>query len=324
MKCPFLREAKVKYCQASAYRKMIVEDAAVPGADRCFSARYADCPAAAPRLAAQPVEARCPFLQESCVEFCAAAPVTKFVPASDALLSRCNSDGHLYCELYLATADPEGERLPEKADAARQAGMGGCMIVVEGVRVPTRLSYAPNHMWLDVAEDGVCHVGIDGFLANVIGSVDKIGFATPKVVGRPVAVLTVNGVDLQMAFPNPLQGAAPNAYLRTNPEKLTADPYGAGWLFEGAEATMSGAPVGAAVRAGLIPGDSAARWVWAESNRLTEFVHENASAPGPQGARFAADGGRVVSGVAAHLEREALIDLFNEFFSPAMTWRRPW
>ncbi len=324
MKCPFLRDVNVKYCEVSAYRKMILSASTDTGTERCSSHNYAQCPAAVPRLQGLPRTERCPFLHLSQAEFCAAASVTKYVPATNDLLSRCNSDGHLYCELFLTRADPTGARRPRTVGTHVPA-VGDRMPSVEGIPVPPQLSYTPNHMWLDVAEDGFCHVGIDGFAAKVIGSAEKVTFATSRAVGRPVAMLTVNGVDLQMVFPNPLHLSAANLYLRTAPSKMTSDPYGAGWLFEGFEPTGAGATVGSAAREGLISGEHALAWMHAESERLTQFVHEQVAAPSPAGEQFMADGGgAVIDGVAAHLDRQGLINLMTAFFAPQLTWRRSW
>ena len=203
MRCRFLSDANVRFCEASAFRKTIAEPATAD--ERCSSADWVSCPAAASRLPGEVDGTRCPFLQDALMQFCAAAPVRKYIPASDALLPRCNSDDHLYCELYLAKADPEGFRLPEPQTGSRRCPTAARPVTVDEIQVPTRLPYTPNHMWLDVAEDGHCHVGIDGFLAHVIGEVEKIGFVTSRTLDRPIAVLTVNGADLQMAFPNPLR-----------------------------------------------------------------------------------------------------------------------
>ncbi|HYM60895.1 MAG TPA: hypothetical protein VEZ11_08380 [Thermoanaerobaculia bacterium] len=321
MKCPFLRETTVKYCQASAFRKMIVEAGSDTGRERCSSSSYIECAAAAPLLHGEPQGERCPFLHDAQVEYCGAASVTKFIPASDALLCRCNSDSHFYCELYLAHADPMGDRLPAKAYESLETEVGDTP-VVDGILVPPHLSYAPNHMWLDVAEDGFCHVGIDGFLAKVVGTVDKVSFVTSSAIARPVAVLTVKGVDLQMVFPNPMQRTAANVYLRTNPAKLTADPYGAGWLFEGFEPARPGGSAGDTVREGLISGESAVAWIRGEAARLSDFAHECISRPEPDGTRLMADGGRFVPGIAASLERDDLINLSNDFFALHAAWRR--
>ena len=297
MQCPFLRQARVRDCRASAYRKMILETPSQAAGERCSSPTYTECPAAAPRLAPHSEASHCPFLQESGVEYCGAASMTRFIPATDALLSRCNSDAHLYCDLFLSRIDP-----------ARVLSQGMNSDDFDDVSVPTHLWYAPNHMWLDVADDGLCHVGIDGFLARVLGAVEKVGFVTSRAADRPVAVLTVNGVDLQMVFPNVMQRTLANVYLR--------DPYGSGWLFEGRE--LASDPI----RGGLLTGAAAAEWMQQEVERVTTFVHALTARPGPDGISLMADGGRLAPGFAAHLGRGELIDLVNEFFAPHTGWRR--
>jgi glycine cleavage system H lipoate-binding protein len=317
MRCPFLREALVKYCQASAHRKMIVDAARDAGHERCSSSSWPSCPAAARHANPhdeQPEEL-CPFLHDARVEFCGGAAVPRFVPASDALLSHCNSDAHRFCEVFLAHADPTGERLVQPAAARRRDASGAPL--VDGIPMPLNLAYAPNHMWLDVGDDGCRHVGIDAFLARVVGEVDAISFVVPRGDGRPVAVLTVNGVDLQLVFPVALRRAAANVYLRTSPAKLTSDPYGAGWLFESVEPCASADEASAGFRRG----DEASRWMLTESSRLALHVHETLARRGSEGARFMADGGVPCANLAAHLERGELLDLFNQFFSLHTTGR---
>ena len=34
---------------------------------------------------------------------------------------------------------------------------------------PAGFLYAPNHFWLAADESGICHIGIDAFLADVVG-----------------------------------------------------------------------------------------------------------------------------------------------------------
>jgi glycine cleavage system H lipoate-binding protein len=295
---------------------MILETAS-PEGERCTSDRYLDCAAAAYRLAGEKQGPHCPYLQELQAEFCGAAPVVRYIPANGGALSRCHSDAHLYCELYLVHADPEGNRLP---GAHHRDGGSPEVSDVEGIPVPAHLSYAPNHMWLDVAPDGDRHIGIDAFLARILGTVEKVSFATARGNDRAIAVLTVNGVDMQMVFPNPMHDIAANAYLRTAPEKLTEDPYGAGWLFE-----ASAPPPGEwrdPIRDGLIDGARAADWIRAESARLDAFVHERIGRPDANGVSLPADGGAADRGLASHLDRDDLIVLYNDFFAPHCSLRR--
>ncbi len=301
MSCPFLREENVKYCAASAFRKMIPESARDAGHERCSSAAYRDCPAAAAKVGGRPIADRCPFLDDADVEFCAAAPVATYVPVNDSLPSRCTSAGHLYCDLYLATADPGGVHRTGSVVFPGSSGSGRRTVVVGGIPVPAYLSYAPNHMWLDRAGDGRCHVGIDAFLAEVVGRVDAISFVRPgRGAAQPIAVLTVNGVEMHLVFPHELEDVTANTCLRADPSRLTADPYGAG----------------------LIAGENAARWFVAEGGRLRAFVQQRIEPPA-DGGGVMAEGGRVAPGLAARLERDLLIALFNEFFSPHPASRRP-
>ncbi|MDD5562281.1 MAG: hypothetical protein PHQ91_01075 [Thermoanaerobaculaceae bacterium] len=323
MSCPFLREENVKYCVASAFRKMIPESARDAGHERCSSAAYRDCPAAAAKVGGSPIADRCPFLDDADVEFCAAAPVATYVPVNDSLPSRCTSAGHLYCDLFLATADPGRVHRTGSVVLPGSSGSGRRTVVVGGIPVPAYLSYAPNHMWLDRAGDGRCHVGIDAFLAEVVGRVDAISFVRPgRGAAQPIAVLTVNGVEMHLVFPHEMEDVTANTCLRADPSRLTADPYGAGWLFAGVDPTTTGAPPGAAASAGLIAGENAARWFVAEGGRLRAFVQQRIEPPA-DGARVMAGGGRVAPGLAARLERDLLIALFNEFFSPHPGSRRP-
>jgi glycine cleavage system H lipoate-binding protein len=324
MRCPFIREATVRSCGASSFRTMIPGPATEADGERCSSPDYVRCSAFLAMPAREAGVGRCPFLQETFVEYCSAAAVTKYIPAAGGLLPRCKSERHRYCEIYLGEADPFGERLPGvdrgRGASTRRRGPSGA----RGIPVPANLSYAPNHMWLDVASDGCCHVGVDAFLTWVVGSVRSIAFVNAKVVDRPVAVLTVNGVDLQLVFPKLLEGIVPNTQLRTDPSRVTSDPYGAGWLFEATVPTHAWSPSSPPAEPQLIGGEEAAWWFGAETDRLTTFVHDRISRPGPSGLRVMADGGRVEPGVAAYLGRDDLVNLFNEFFSPLTALPRSW
>jgi glycine cleavage system H lipoate-binding protein len=298
---------------------MIPDSSASGPGEVCSSPDHRSCPVAVERLGRMTDGERCPLLLESHAEYCAAAELVRFIPASNDMLSRCKSDGHLYCELYLVHADPQGERLPETSGRRRPAAVGDRTVRVDGMPVPTHLFYSPNHMWLDIADDGYCHVGVDAFLTSTLGSIDSIAFVTAPAIEQPCAVLRVNGVDLQLVFPRSLHRKVANGYLRTRPEKVTVDPYGAGWLFEGVEPVVPGKPRGEAIREGLLPGSYAPEWIREEQRRLTGFVHERLQTASDPAL---ADGGEAVAGLAAQLDREGLILLFNEFFASGAETRR--
>jgi hypothetical protein len=103
-----------------------------------------------------------------------------------------------------------------------------------------------------------------------------------------------------MTFPNPLVIQKVNIRARSDPARVTADPYGAGWLFEGWE-------LPGRTRAGLVSGPQAAAWQGAELERLAHEIHETQA--------FGCDGGLPVRGVAQLLSRQHLVCLLQRFFS---------
>ena len=295
MTCPFLRETPVAFCQAAGVRKMIPVAQVRQADEKCASAAYCTCPEY--RSQADPPESagHCPYLGESLMQYCGAAPVARMVPYSESTNSRCGSDSHQYCDLYMALAHP---RVSDEE--------------VDGIRMPERLSYSANHMWVEVAEDGTCHAGIDAFLARALGAIDRLSYLSQRGDRPPAAVLTVKGVDLQVMFPNPIRLTACNSHLRAGLPRLTADPYSSGWLFEG--------EAGPGTTRNLLTGAEAREWMQSEQHRMNEFLQRNfVSSPGEA---LAADGGTFAEGLLRQLDREQAYALFYEFFSPLANEKR--
>lgn len=287
MTCPFLKETQVKYCRSASVRKLIPLAPAGRAEEKCSSEDFTSCPVYQKQPEEHAASRPCPHLCESLMQYCGAASVARFVPYSEALLSRCGNDSHRYCELYLAMAHPA-----QPADE------------VDGIPQPGWLSYAANHMWLDVTDDGTCHAGIDAFFSRVLGDVERLSYVWQKGRHRPTAVLTVAGVDLEVVFPNAFELTNCNLYLRGNPARIASEPYTGGWLFEGKPERETSQ--------NLLQGAHARRWMEREQIRINEFLQQQEY----PGGRLAADGGLFAPGVVRHLERDQRLALFHEFFSP--------
>jgi glycine cleavage system H lipoate-binding protein len=221
------------------------------------------------------------------MQYCGAAPVAKMIPYSESEISRCGSDRFRYCELYLSMAHPH---------------VPACD--VDGIPLPEWLRYSANHMWLDIGEDGFCHVGIDAFLSRALGQAERISYVWQRGQHRATAVVTVNGVDHEVVFPNPFLLTNCNLYLRADPSRLTAEPYTGGWLFEG-EPTPE-------TSGNLLQGAAARQWMEQEQHRINEFLQQQPGAGGP----LAADGGLFADGLSRQLDRDQMLALFHTFFSP--------
>ncbi len=307
MTCPFLKEARMHTCSAAPRRKWIEETARTAG-DVCLSEAHDKCPTFLEHGPECGPSERCPFLEETSVQYCSAARTATYVPHSPAQVTRCGTEAHRYCETYLTIAQPRvagGERHLEGP-------------VVDSIAVPTRLRFAANHMWLDLGEDGICHIGLDGFFARVLGTVDRIHFITTHGACRPSAVVSAQGVDWPMVFPLPVLLNRPNTYLRADPARTCRDPYAAGWLFEAWE--LPGKQ-GRDVDNSTVQGQRAAVWMTAEVQRLTEFVHGLAARRAGD-MTLANDGGAVIAGIVRSLARDEALKLFHEFFGPQAGWMR--
>jgi glycine cleavage system H lipoate-binding protein len=278
MACPFLKEGRAQYCHAAPLGKLILEGPGFSGAGRCASPEYYRCELVKKGEVRQE---RCPHLEEIHVQYCGVNTPTKLIPFSESQLSCCTSGGHRYCESYLALARPHG-----------------------AVAAAPDLLYSSNHFWLAAEDSGLCHVGIDAFVADVLGSVDGVTFVTTHGTQRPVMALNVHGVEWPMTFPNPLLIQKVNSHLRGNPARLTADSYGSGWLFSGWELPGQ-------TRVGLISGPPAAAWQDEERARLTLEIHNSLQLP--------CDGGQPVKGVGRLLLTQQLVCLLQHFFS-ARSW----
>ena len=302
MRCPFLREAQVKSCCASPFKKMIVRTSAPATSERCSGADWITCPAAKQHHQDRPAIDRCPFLQESLVQYCSAVSAPKYIPYSEASLSRCGTESHSYCEVFL-TASGSTAHIPSTDAHSVPVEFGEGMF------------FSRNHLWMNVHADHTCHIGIDAFLAQVLFDVKDISFITLKGTCCPSAVLSVRSANLQVTFPSRIQVTRVNTYLRARPESITAHPYTTGWLFEGIETGDGAGTQDSVNHERLFSGKRAQQWMAQESRRLAYFVHNELLSPHTTELVTMTDGGLSSHDLIMHLQHDEIVRLFDEFFS---------
>ena len=288
MNCPFLRETSVWSCASAALKTLIPRMAPGTAEGRCRTAGFRQCPGFH-GAQAEAEATGCPLLRESLIQYCAASPMQKLVPYSESMMSRCGSGAFRYCDLYLDLA--------QSAQEAEEPN--------EPLPAPSGLRYAANHMWIDWPEEGPWHIGIDSFLARLVAPVDRILYVTPHGAARPTVALTMQDVELHVVFPAALMVSGCNLYLRSNPQRMTADPYAHGWLFEG---TVGREPR-ERVLARLLTAAEAHHHMEADAVRLRGWVEARNGA--------ACDGGLFEPGLLRALPREDALRLFHEYCSPA-------
>ena len=185
MTCPFLREAQVKFCRTAAVRKLIPLALAGKTDEKCSSGEYRHV-RGLPRASRKTSRgsARCPYLHESLMQYCGAAPVASFVPYSESLISRCGNDSFRYCELYLGMAHPAPAA--EEVDGIPLPGLAALLGESHVAGRDRRRRLPRRHRRLPEPR---------------AGKVDRISYVWQKGERRPAAVLTVNGLDLEVVFP---------------------------------------------------------------------------------------------------------------------------
>src|SRR5262249_13955682 len=122
MTCPFLKESQVKFCQMAGVRKMIpLAGSSAPDAlaapEKCSSPAFTTCPVYRVHTRETASVSRCPWLQDALMQYCSAAPVQKFVPYTESVLSRCGNGQYRYCDVYSGLAHPEHDE--EDVDGIR-------------------------------------------------------------------------------------------------------------------------------------------------------------------------------------------------------------
>ncbi|MFN7988129.1 MAG: glycine cleavage system protein H [Thermoanaerobaculia bacterium] len=163
------------------------------------------------------------------------------------------------------------------------------------------------HTWLRITSDGRLRVGIDDFLAEAVGPVDKVEVppqGTTIERGSPLFTLFVKG--RRLVVPSPASGTVMSANDKAlrDPSALAKDPYGAGWVASiwtrDHHAAISPLRIGAA----------ATHFLRDELHRLADFM-----VPSQTMARVPvmADGGLPGKGAAASLDDKAWETFAHEF-----------
>jgi glycine cleavage system H protein len=166
--------------------------------------------------------------------------------------------------------------------------------VVAGVQLPEHLHYHLGHTWAAPEGSHRFRIGIDEFAARVFGNITKV--ETPmrgRWFGQGERGWTLHAADRQAALPTPVEGEVVevNEEALAHPEKVSADPYGEGWLL-----VVRTADPSLSLR-NLLSGAVARRW-------MEEAVAELRRILTPAAAPAAADGGMLVAGLAGRLDLE--------------------
>lgn len=176
--------------------------------------------------------------------------------------------------------------------------------VAGGVALPEALSYHPGHAWALDAGNGRIRVGLDEFAASLLGRIESIEVPQRgrwfRQGEKGWTIRTQHG-EAPMLAPAEGEIVAVNDKAILNPESVTQDPYGAGWLLE-----LFSPDTRVSFR-NLLGGAFARRW-------MEESVAELRMSIAPGALVTSQDGGRLSSQVGSELPNETWREMTRRFF----------
>jgi glycine cleavage system H protein len=141
-------------------------------------------------------------------------------------------------------------------------------------QLPEGVHVANQHTWIKPDPAGGLEMGVDALIVRAVGAVRRI--ILPQVgdqvtAGQPLFRLERNGCAV--TIPSAMTGRvmAVNNRLVDEPELLTSDPYGGGWIcYLNPTRVEESAP-------GMRFGERATMWLESEFTRLQEFIFAHLS-----------------------------------------------
>jgi glycine cleavage system H protein len=176
---------------------------------------------------------------------------------------------------------------------------------VSAFQVPDHVMLHPGHGWVSANADDTVTVGIDDFARKLLGPVAGIELPAPGArlaQGAAGWTLETGGERLDMVAPLDGTVVAVNERVLRDPELLTRDPYGEGWLLRMRPADLARS-VGQ-----LLTGAPARRWIDGVFEQLRARMT-------PELGLVLQDGGQPVSGIARAADPEGWGDLARQFLS---------
>ena len=190
------------------------------------------------------------------------------------------------------------------AEPELSTASAGGVPVVAGVALPESLAYHPGHSWAWDAGNGRVRIGFDELAASLLGSILRVEVPQRgrwlRQGEKGWTVITPHG-EAPMLAPAEGEIVAVNQKAISNPELISQDPYGSGWLLE-----IFSPDTQVSFR-NLLTGGLARRW-------MEQSILELRQAFAPMAPATALDGGRIAPQLGNELPQESWRELTSRFF----------
>ena len=210
----------------------------------------------------------------------------------------------MLCMIVTFLAADKIVRTVRVAKARRQAGVpSGAMF-----HPPEGISLALNHTWMKM-EKGVAVIGMDEFLARMLGAVESVllpGVGAAVAPANAEISLSSGGRKIRLASPVEGRVMEVNTDVLSNPAAAHRDPYGGGWLFKVSPSVR--VPV-----SGSLSGAAAGEWLRTQMDLAKEFL--TSASGGRRGAMITTlpDGGTPADGALKHCDAAAWEEFERRF-----------
>ncbi|MBI5474106.1 MAG: glycine cleavage system protein H [Ignavibacteriae bacterium] len=168
------------------------------------------------------------------------------------------------------------------------------------------LALAPNHLWMRREKNNTITVGIDNFIAGLVGVVERIQVPEEGAIvgGKPSITIHDKKKTLRLTVPIEGQVLSVNHESLQLPALVKNDPYTTGWLFN---VVPSG---DARSLRSFMQGDAALNWLKEQNKLVKEFL-----AAGGSHLHFATmhDGGVPVDGVLKAFDQDVWTEFEKQF-----------
>ncbi len=172
-----------------------------------------------------------------------------------------------------------------------------------GFEIPQDYCFHLGHTWVNKECANDAKVGVDKFVTNLMGKIDRIEVrGTDRWIrqGQKLITLSSNGFTVDLVSPVEGVVVAINNDALQDPSLVTNDPYEKGWI------AMVDSPELKINQRNLIQGPMVASWMQNNVARLNAMLSPSLA--------LAQDGGSPVGGLLPQLTQELRQKVVKEFF----------
>ncbi len=173
-----------------------------------------------------------------------------------------------------------------------------------GFEIPQGYCFHFGHMWAMKESSEDARVGVDQFVANLIGKIDHVEVCgVNRWVRQGQKLITLSSAGTTLDLLSPVEGVvmAINNDALQEPGLITQDPYKNGWI------AMVKSPDLAINQKNLVQGGMVAPWMQNNLTRLNAMLSKLSPA-------LAQDGGHPISGLLPQLAPELRQKVVKELF----------